>query len=232
MQYTHNSTLLFFSPVFLIFSEQKCSLGRRAFVRLLKFGVHQGCLKVIHVPFGTACALINRNEGESGEISAEMLRREAAELSGLDPTQPSTMPEPTGRRFVREAAVVYLQRPFDVKQYMMEVHVNRGSRPDSLGNLVENPNDGSAALDDSVQIIRDDDGLAPPADDVLACSPFCKFDLMDGFQETETIDLSWDGLSRHSVGCSRCGAQSRRHGLNAPFGNRVLSQSRHSLLTL
>ncbi len=150
-------------------------MGRRSFMRILKFGVHQGCLKVIHVPFGTACALVNRTDGDFGEISAEMLRREAAELSSLDTSQPAPMPEQLGRRYVREAAVVYLQRPFDVKEYMNEAHINRGSRPDSIGNLADSTGDAYVTLDDSVQIVGDDDGILASDDtETYACAPYCK----------------------------------------------------------
>lgn len=145
-------------------------------MRIVKFGVQQGCLKVIHVPFGTACALINSSDGDSGEICAEMLRKEAAELSILDSSHPApSPPEPTGRRYVREAAVIYLQHTFDIEKYMIEAHINRGSRPDSVAPPPEGTqNDNTPVLDES--FFGDGEGLTMGEEsDVFDCAPYCTF---------------------------------------------------------
>ncbi|VDK32664.1 unnamed protein product [Taenia asiatica] len=152
---------------------QRFSMGRRSFMRIVKFGVQQGCLKVIHVPFGTACALINGPDGDSGEICAEMLRKEAAELSIFDSSHSaSSLPEPAGRRYVREAAVIYLQHPFDLEKYMVEAHVNRGSRPDSVAPPPEETQtDNTIVLDES--FFGDGEGLVTGEEsDAFDCAPY------------------------------------------------------------
>ena len=146
-------------------------MGRRSFMRVVKFGVQQGCLKIIHVPFGTACALVNCSDGDSGEVCAEMLRKEAAELSILETSQvPSTsFPETGGRRYVREAAVIYLQCPFDIEKYMTEAHINHGSRPDTIVPLAtESQGDANFVLEEPLDEAEDDEK------ETIACAPFCK----------------------------------------------------------
>ncbi|VDM33531.1 unnamed protein product [Hydatigera taeniaeformis] len=152
---------------------QRFNMGRRSFMRIVKFGVQQGCLKVIHVPFGTACALINGSDDDSGEVCAEMLRKEAIELSILDSSQSaSSLPEPTGRRYIREAAVIYLHHPFDIEKYMIEAHINRGSRPDSVVSLLgETHTENTVVLDES--LFGDGEGLATVEEsDVFAYAPY------------------------------------------------------------
>ncbi|KAL5108734.1 hypothetical protein TcWFU_003447 [Taenia crassiceps] len=152
---------------------QRFSMGRRSFMRIVKFGVQQGCLKVIHVPFGTACALVNGSDGDSGEICAEMLRKEAAELSILDSSHPTSSPlEPAGRRYIREAAVIYLQHPFDIEKYMIEAHINRGSRPDSVAPPPEETQNGNTpVLYES--FFGDGEGLvAGEESDIFDCAPY------------------------------------------------------------
>ncbi|EUB61130.1 General transcription factor 3C polypeptide [Echinococcus granulosus] len=171
-----SSTVFYIRKLFSadgLIKSQRFSMGRRSFMRIVKFGVQQGCLKVIHVPFGTACALINSSDGDSGEVCAEMLRKEAAELSILDSSHsPSSLPEPTGRRYVREAAVIYLQHPFDIEKYMIEAHVNRGSRPDSVAPLPEETQtDNTLVLDEP--LFGDEGGLVTGEEsDVFDCAPY------------------------------------------------------------
>uniref|UniRef100_A0A5K3EMT5 B-block_TFIIIC domain-containing protein n=1 Tax=Mesocestoides corti TaxID=53468 RepID=A0A5K3EMT5_MESCO len=151
---------------------QTFSMGRRSFMRILKFGVQQGCLKLIHVPFGTACALVNGSDGDCGEVSAEMLRKEAAELSSLEISQAESLPESTGRRHVREAAVVYLQRPFDINKYMVEAHINRGSRPDSVSELVDGNNIDNSPTSDEPSPGDGHDLMRMENGDAFACAPY------------------------------------------------------------
>lgn len=149
---------------------QKFGMGRRPFTRIVKFGIQQGCLKLIRVSFGTACALISNTDGDCGEICAEMLRRESIELSNLDgsPMPPGESP---GRRFVRDTSVLYLQHPFDIEKYMINAHIDRGSRPDSILQLQEGSHGGTSfGLDESV---FPDCDVADEKED-FAGGPFCR----------------------------------------------------------
>ncbi|VDO06968.1 unnamed protein product [Rodentolepis nana] len=125
---------------------QKFEMGRRSLMRIVKFGIQQGCLKLIHVSFSTACALISNSGNDCGEICAEMLRKETLELNNLDGSI-MTSNESPGRRFVRDATVIYLQHPFDVEKYMKNAHIDHGSRPASLNQPQE---DTALALDDTI----------------------------------------------------------------------------------
>ncbi|KAM7535413.1 hypothetical protein Aperf_G00000092131 [Anoplocephala perfoliata] len=130
--------------------QQKFGMGRRSFARIVKFGIQQGCLKLIRVSFGTACALISNTDGDCGEICAELLRKESIDLSNLDDS-PMPLSETSGRHFVRDTSVLYLQHPFDIEKYMINAHIDRGSRPDSILQHQEGAQgDSSFTLDESV----------------------------------------------------------------------------------
>ncbi|VDL50122.1 unnamed protein product [Hymenolepis diminuta] len=146
---------------------QKFGMGRRSLMRIVKFGIQQGCLKLIHVSFGTACALISNNGDDCGEICAEMLRKETLELSNLDGSLTASN-EPSGRRFVRNAAVIYLQHPFDIEKYMINAHIDHGSRPASINQSQE---DTTLSLDDT--IIADTDIIDEK--EQFSRGSFCKF---------------------------------------------------------
>nr|VZH97029.1 unnamed protein product [Spirometra erinaceieuropaei] len=108
----------------------KFNIGRRSYLRLVKFGEQEGCLKVLSVPFNTACGLLCGTEEES-EVTADLLQKDetafAAASDGVDHANPSLI-DNHGRRYVREAAIVCLQRPFDMQTWMQ--HSNETAKLD------------------------------------------------------------------------------------------------------